>query len=241
MSIMPRIRARVLDRFIFNFRFPAAALAARLPAWLEPQVVGGAAVASFCVLDLDQVTFGPIPDQLGLRNVNCALRFGVIDRDSGTPAVYVSERNTDSRLGAFITSLGFPGHHRLVGVAIEPDVAGRAIRIDDGDRLVFAARMNPGRALTSTQFVSLDEFADFIAGGVRSYCPSRTPGQFSIVDLHKDDPTYSPLAIRDLQHDLFGDWGISHADAPLDSAIHTRDGRYVWEYVGQRGSADDNH
>lgn len=241
MSMLPRIRARVLDRFIFNFRFPASALAARLPHWLEPQNVGGAAVASFCILDLDQVTFGPVPDQLGLRNVNCALRFGVFDRSSKTPAVYVAERNTNSRLGAFITSLGFPGHHRHVDVAIRMEADGRAIRVDDGDRLVLAARVTPGTALTSSQFASIDAFAAFIAGGVRSYCPSRSPGRCSVVDLHKDDPTHTPLAVHDLRHDLFGEWGVSAADAPLDSAIHTSDGRYVWEYIGQRTAVDESH
>src|SRR5687768_5009019 len=114
MALLPNIRARLIERFIFNFRFPADVLARQLPSWLVPHSIEGSSIGSFCVLDLDQVTFGPMPDELGLRNINCALRFGAIERATGTPAVYVAERNTNSRLGAFVTSLGFPGEHKLV-------------------------------------------------------------------------------------------------------------------------------
>lgn len=236
VPMMPKIRARLIERFIFNFRLPAEVLERQLPAWLAPQSFDGASVGSFCVLDLDQVTFGPVPDQLGLRNINCALRFGVIERDTGVAAVYVTERNTNSRLGAFITSLGFPGAHRLVDASITNDAGGSQIRVRDGERALFSATVTPDAALHSSLFGSLSVFAAFMAGGVRSYCPAKNPGYFNVVDLHKQDPTYEPLRVADLTHDLFPGWSAGSSDVVLDSAVRTEDGRYIWEYLGQRNA-----
>ncbi|MFN0137094.1 MAG: hypothetical protein ACKVS9_13370 [Phycisphaerae bacterium] len=235
VQLMPKIRARLIERFIFNFRLPIELLGRQLPSWLAPQSIEGASVGSFCVLDLDQVTFGPVPDELGLRNINCALRFGVIERETGTPAVYVTERNTNSRLGAFITSLGFPGEHRLVEASITSDASGSQIRVRDKEHALFSATVARESVLRSSVFRSLDEFSAFMAGGVRSYCPAKNPGCFNVVDLHKSDSTYEPLRVTDLTHDLFSESSGS-SDAVQDSAVRTEHGRYVWEYVGQRNA-----
>ena len=57
MSFMPAMRASLAERFIFNFRLRAKALARYLPvSWLAPQEVRGYGVASFCILDLRGIT-----------------------------------------------------------------------------------------------------------------------------------------------------------------------------------------
>ena len=48
MSILPAVRANLVERYIFNFRLPPTALANHLPvSWLVPQVLNGASVVSF--------------------------------------------------------------------------------------------------------------------------------------------------------------------------------------------------
>ena len=91
MSLMPAVRASLAERFIFNFRLPAKALARYLPvSWLAPQEVGGYGVASFCILDLLGITVAPLTTQIGLTSISCAPRYAVLDvsREQATPAVF---------------------------------------------------------------------------------------------------------------------------------------------------------
>lgn len=233
-SILPDIRARLVERFVFNFRIPPAVLAAHLPPWLEPQVFGGSAVASFCILDLAGVTFGPIPASLGLRNLNCGHRFAVLEADTKEPRVFVDERNTSSRLGAFITSLGFPGRHGLVDAGIEHRDDATSLRVTDSRGApLFAATARRGATFASELFPSLDAFSEFMARGVTSYCPAVKSGTLNVVDLHKDDSVYEPLAVDEVEDRLIAEWLGSPPSLPFDSAVRTAGGTYVWEYRGQ--------
>lgn len=236
MSIIPNIRATLVERFIFNFRFPAKSLAKRLPKWLSPQIIDGSCVASFCILDLDRVTFGLVPDAIGVRNKNCAHRFGVIDQASGAPAVYVAERNTDSRLGSFITSLGFPGQHSHVDARIDRRSDHVDIRVSSDGSPIFSARVRARPDFDSGIFRSQQVFAEFMASGVRSYCPSKNRDVLNIVDLEKDEPIYTPLSVDEVDDDFLRNWSDSSDELLIDSAARTAGGRYVWTYVGQRSA-----
>src|SRR5882757_8886468 len=110
MSLMPAVRASLAERFIFNFRLPMQMLASYLPiSWLTPQEVRGYGVASFCILDLRGITVAPLTTQIGLTSISCAPRYAVLDLslEQETPAVFVSERQTNSTFGAWFTSMGF--------------------------------------------------------------------------------------------------------------------------------------
>lgn len=231
---LPDIRARVVERFIFNFRLSPDLLQRHLPSGLRPLVLHGSAVASFCILDLDDVVFGPIPARLGVRNVNCAHRFAVIDESTGEPAVYVEDRNTDSRLGSFISSLGFPGRHARVEARIERDGDTWDITMGEGSDPLFSARARRATSLRSVLFPSPDRFAQFIAEGVRSYSPAVKPDMLNIVDLHKEDAAYESLEVERVTDRLLSQWLGAQETLQLDSALRTTGGTYLWRYCGQR-------
>src|SRR5690242_14777808 len=112
------VGAHVDERLVFNFAVAPEAMARVLPCdWLEPQVVGGFAVASFCMLWLERVTPKGWPSALMPSQVSCAIRFGVVDKTTGELGVYVVDRCTDSALGSLATRVGCPGFHPLVRVS----------------------------------------------------------------------------------------------------------------------------
>ena len=233
-STLPDIRAQLVERFVFNFSVPPEILAQHLPPWLIPQVFGNAAVASFCVLDLAGVTFGPIPASLDLRNIHSAHRFGVLDAQSQEEGVFVDERNTNSRVGSFLSSLGFPGHHKYVDASIEKrDELWHVDVCDDQESPLFSATVERGSSFSSDLFPDLRAFTEFIAHGVRSYCPA-VRGGYTVVDLEKDDSVFEPLQVRSVSDRLMAEWLGLPMSLPLDSAVRTTGGTYVWRYRGRR-------
>jgi hypothetical protein len=234
MSLMPAVRASLAERFIFNFRLPAKALARYLPvSWLAPQEVGGYGVASFCILDLRGITVAPLTTQIGLTSISCAPRYAVLDvsREQATPAVFVTERQTNSAFGAWFTALGFSAPHPQVEAVIDHQADRTLVHVDSlDDGSLFAATVRPSAAPKSELFASSQEFADFIAQGVSSYGRSRHGSRLTKVDLQKEDATYMPLEVSNLGGTFAEDW--QDQGGVFDSAFRTSGGRYEWTYHG---------
>jgi hypothetical protein len=234
MSFMPAVRASLAERFIFNFRLPAKALARYLPvSWLSPQEVRGYGVASFCILDLRGITVAPLTTQIGLTSISCAPRYAVLDLslEPPTPAVFVTERQTNSAFGAWFTSVGFSAAHPQVRAVIEHQGDRTLLRVENlDDGLLFAATVRPFAEAKSALFASPQDFASFIAQGVSSYGHSRHGSRLTKVDLQKDDAGYTPLDVSSLSGAFADDW--QRHGGEMDSAFSTRGGRYEWTYHG---------
>jgi hypothetical protein len=239
---IPRIvTARLVERFVFNFRMSPEALDRRLPAtWLKPQIINGHAVASFCVLDLDAVTLWPVPPVLQFRTVSCAYRCGALDASGGKQelSVYITDRNTDlpliSRLGPIVLADSIPSVK--AAIARSPGTIEISVSHMDGQRL-FSADAHPSSTpdkLGSELFSSIEDFAKFIKGGVSSYTPSVYEGKLARVDLAKEDIKYEALDAEidfDALESLWRD-----ADLVFDSAVRATGGTYRWTYRGLRAA-----
>lgn len=239
MAIPRAVTAQLIERYIFNFRLPPAALKERLPvAWLEPQVINGWSVASFCILNLDHVMVAPLPGRFGYKMLSCAYRCGIIDHSAGTPApsVYILDRNTDLPLVARLATFLFLDTIPMVRINLEhsADAVDVRVRFLDKERM-FGAKvtgLSSSRPLTSKVFGTLDDFATFIKGGVSSYTPSIFGDALARVDLHKEDTVYQAV-----EAEVDFDWlGNLWQDARLefDSVVRATGGMYVWTYRGLR-------
>jgi hypothetical protein len=231
---LPSVRANLAERFLFNFRLSPEALQKYLPApWLVPQVIEGYAVASFCLLDLRNITVAPLPTLAGLTSISSAPRYAVVStRDpEARPAVFVTERQTNSAFGAWFTTLGFSAAHPYVETEIlhEGTRTQLTVRSPEGE-LLFSATVDETPALDSALFADAAAFAAFIAQGITSYGLSRHGERLTMMDLHKQDALYRPLSVASVTGPLIEQW---RADgAVLDSAFYTSGGRYEWSYHG---------
>jgi hypothetical protein len=241
---LPRIvSARLEERFIFNFRMPPEELDRRLPAgWLKPQVINGWAVASFCVLKLGRLMLWPLPPIVNIRTVSCAYRCGAIDASDGKnePTVYITDRNTDRSVIAatapFIFADTIPAVH--AAIARSPGTIEISVSHLNGGRL-FSADIDTAGGPAEWQsevFATLDDFVDFIKGGVSSWTPSTKPKRLARVDLAKEDASYEAMRGEVDFNSLETLW--RGAGLVLDSTVRATGGRYRWTYRGLR-SADD--
>ncbi len=240
MSILPSVRAVLGERFIVNFRMKPDALKKYLQSvapidWLRPQEINGWAIASYCLLDLHNLTVAPLPAVAGLHSLSCAPRYAVIDTSGADekPAVFLTERFTNSSFGAWFTGLGFSAPHPLVQAVIEHDGHTTALRVHqtgDAREELFAANVQATDQCTSTVWQTTQEFVDFIAQGVSSYGMSRHAGRLTKLDLHKTDASYEPLEVLSLSGSVVAEWQA--CGATFDSAFRTQGGRYEWAYHG---------
>lgn len=234
MAIPRSVHARLVERFIFNFRMPPDAFARRLPTdWLQPQVCNGWSVISFCILKLDRVMLSPLPGVFGYETTSCAYRCGVIDISKGNPesSVYITDRNTDLPLIARLAPFLFADTIPMVRLSIVRSDDTVDIKVNYLDKQpLFAAKVTSASKLESQIFPTIDDFSYFIKGGVSSYTPSIYGDQLARVDLAKEDANYEPLnATVDFSW-LDGIWpgeGLTY-----DSAIRATGGLYKWTYRG---------
>ena len=192
---------------------------------LKPQVVSGSAVGSFCILWLEHITAAGLPAPVR-RSINCAFRYGVLDAHTGEPAVFVDERYTSSRLGSFVTSLGFPCFHPAIAVSDEKIGSGRQLRVEEGEKLLLSASV-VSFAKRSELFPTAQDFQEFLFCGKRSFCLATKANVLNIVDLRKDETIYEPLDAEALQCELANRF----ASARFDSIFRTAGGGYEWEYI----------
>lgn len=228
--VLPAVRARMRERFIVNVRVPPDALAAELPGSLEPQVVNGWGVVSFCLLDLRRLTIAPLPPAVGPRSMSCAVRYAVLD-EAAAPSVFVPERQTSSKLGAWLTRLGFSAPHGLVDIDCSSHQdGGTELTVRADGAVTFEGWLRPRTTLQSGAFNTIDDFAQFLAMGERSYGRSRHDGRLTVLDLHKSDAGYEPQSIERINGTFADHW--TAVGGEVDSAFRTTDARYEWKYYG---------
>lgn len=237
-GVSPSVYAHLVERYLFNFRLSPDSLSSHLPAdWLQPQILNGQSVASFCILKLHNLTLWPLPPVLGFDTISCAYRCGVIDNSGENlePSVYVVSRNTNLPVISRFAPVLFSGAMHMVQTNISHGADGIDISaaFPDGKKL-FAARVRPSRApetLDSQLFDSLESFVTFIKKGSSSYTPSTQEGSFSRVDL-KEETIYEAVDAEVAYSLLDREW----LDAGLifDSAVRAKSGgTYKWTYRGK--------
>lgn len=230
------VEARLIERFIFNFRIRPEVLASHLPvSYLCPQVFDRWSVVSFCILTLDHVTLAPLLPWIGLKTTSCAYRCGVINTTGAQPepSVYILKRYTDRSLISCLGPWVFASSMPKVCFSQTRDGVVSTIRVHHDGQCLFSASIRPSPfpdALDSQVFDSLDAFARFVNLGVTSHTPAIGKNALARVDLQKSDTRYTALDAT-IEHSLLDDlW--PNAGLIFDSVVQATGGLYKWTYRG---------
>ena len=235
-SLFRTVRSTMIERYIFNFRIRPDDLAKKLPVpWLQPQAKNDWSVVSFCILWLDRLSVAPLPAWPRLSTISCAYRIGVIDVSGSEPepSVYVTDRWADlpliARIAPAVMLDTIPAIKAAIGHEDGKKKTHVQLSYSDGAHL-FSAETETTDAMGSEVFDSVEQFAQFIKDGVSSYAPSIYPGQFTKVDLVKEDVAYEPLKAEIEYSELHKEW--SDVGMELDSTVRAKGAKYEWTYRG---------
>ena len=146
------------------------------------------------------------------------------------PAVFVTERFSNSAFGSWFSSLGFSAPHPLIEASIEHEgeyTTLRAALPSETPMFTASVRVGPN---TSQLWPDTRAFGEFISAGVRSYGLSRHENRLTVMDLRKNEGTYESLEATQVGGGFVQHW--QERGAVLDSVFRTTGGRYEWTYHG---------
>ncbi len=230
---LPVIHGLIERRVLLNYRVRPALVARLLPRPFEPLVIGGHAIMGVCLIRLSRLRPRFWPGRLGLGSENAALRTAVQWKADGQlrQGVYVSRRETNSRLNALLGGRAFPGVHHLAKFHVHETADRFAIQIqsgDDGLDLTLRAHLATTFPATSV-FGSLDAAAQFFKDGSLGYSATRDPARFDGMELTCATWPVDPLAVDELWSSYFDDRRRFPSDSlALDCALLMRNVEHVW-------------
>jgi hypothetical protein len=215
------VSAEVVTRFVFNFRVEPAVARALLPDALEPEIVDGSAVYSYCPYVLGNLRVDR--RRVGKRPTTICAAGRITATDRGGRVAWVPARQTNSRSVA----LGAPfviGTERfdVVRAAVRTGPLG-VVAIGRGSTR-FEAIVAVASAAASTLFSSTDDFVSFFTCE-SALSPGRAAPDFVRIDLDATGTRFMPLAVE----------GIVAMEAPagaeFDSGFAGVGGQYRWRKV----------
>jgi len=233
MGVGRAVHADVVHRHVFNFRMDPDEASRMLPVpWLEPAIVDGSAIFSFCPYILRRLTVGRVPAWLGLHATCAAYRLAVVERTSAgpRPSVWVPGRSTNSRLVSWGSEwwIRTPRFDRM----------SRALRRAEHNLLEYERRgatrfravLGPGdadAALESRAFAGEQAFACFMDAGTTSVAPGRRAGDLVRIDLDAAGTRWAALPVVEISDALLP------RSATFESAFIGRGGSYVWTFAAE--------
>jgi hypothetical protein len=229
-NIIGVIRRRIL----VNYRIAPALVQSMLPPPFRPKLHGEFAIAGICLIRLEQVRPKGVPAFLGANSENAAHRVAVVWEDEqGQPqeGVYISRRDSDSRLNQLAGGRIFPGEHHAAVFNVK----------DDGDRIDFnmiskdneasvLIRGRMARQLPSQSgFKNVEAASNFFEPGSLGYSATQKGDRLEGLRLKTLTWKIAPMEVGQLSSSFFGDEKrFAPGSIAFDCALVMRDIEHEW-------------
>ena len=205
----PAIKATMQRRILVNYRIEPATLAALLPKPFRPALVHGHGVAGICLIRLDALRPGGLPEVVGLTSENAAHRIAV---EWDTPAgpvtgVYIPRRDTSSRLTALVGGRLFPGRHHRSRFRVEEREGTYRVEMssDDGEVAIAVEAHRASETMPGPVFGSVEEASAFFRCAPLGYAATSKDGVFDGVSLAVEGWAIEPLHLVEARSSFYDD------------------------------------
>jgi hypothetical protein len=227
------LRGTIDRRILVNYRIDPVVLQRRLPEPFVPDTVNGFAIGGICLIRLCQLRPPGLPAMVGMNSENAAHRFAV-QWPSGqgmTRGVYITRRDTSSRVVALVGGRLFPGaHHRA---RVRTDVRSSHYEIDftsvDGSAHFAVVASASPTVPKGSVFASLAEASEFFERAPVGYSTTHNPSRLDGVELSCRTWAMRPLEVSSATSSLFNDASLfPQGSIELDSGFIMEDIDATW-------------
>lgn len=230
-NIVGIIRRRIL----VNYRVAPVLVEAMLPRPFRPKLQEGFAIAGICLIRLEQVRPVGVPAFLGVNSENAAHRVAVVwedEKGGQREGVYISRRDTNSRLNQLAGGRIFPGEHHAAVFNVK----------DNGNRIDFemvskdneasvqirgrtGEKLNPGSI-----FKEVGAASDFFEPGSLGYSATQKGDRLEGLRLKTLTWKIEPLDVEYLSSSFFDDEKrFARGAAAFDCALLMRNIEHEWQ------------
>ncbi len=223
---------------LVNFRVQPDAVRKLLPAYFQPKLVDGWAMAGICLIRLKEIRPKGIPAALGITSENAAHRIAVEwdHRGEKREGVFIPRRDTSSLVQTFAGGRVFPGIHHVADFETQENGNEFYLRMYSGDDVTsLELRARRTLQLPSTSiFKSLREASEFFARGSAGYSATRIPGCCDGLELITKSWKVEPLAVVEVKSSFFDDRNLFPGHAiHFDCALLMENIEHEWRTLPQ--------
>ena len=235
---LPVIQGIIRRRILANFRVDPDVMQGQLPARFKPKLHRNSAVAGICLIRLEHIRPKHVPESVGLSSENAAHRVAVLWDEQGESreGVFISRRDTDSRLNHLLGGRIFPGEHHQSSFQVTDSNSEIEFSLTsaDGDLTVTLSGKEAAALPESSIFASLDEASAFFETGSLGYSVTRDPNRLDGLNLSTSGWQVAPLSVKSIHSSYFSDTTKFPAGSiEFDHALIMRNVAHEWH------SADD--
>src|SRR5689334_10478984 len=233
---LPTIQGIIRRRVLANFRVDPHVMQAQLPHRFRPKLHNGFAVAGICLIRLEHIRPKLMPEQIGLDSENAAHRVAVLwDEDGHTnEGVFISRRDTNSKLNALLGGRVFPGEHHESRFEVRENGENLAIKIEsstDAFRVAIEGRTSDHLPSTSI-FSSLEQASSFFEGGAVGYSVTSDEDRLDGLRLKTKEWRVEPMAVDHVYSSYFSDeTRFPRESVQFDHALIMRNTAHEWQTV----------
>lgn len=230
---LPTIQGLIRRRILANFRVAPQVMQAQLPRRFRPKLHNGFAVAGICLIRLEHIRPKLMPEPIGLDSENAAHRVAVLwDEDGQTKeGVFISRRDTNSKLNALLGGRVFPGEHHESSFEVRESGDAIAIKMGSSDgafRVAIEGRISDHLPSTSI-FSSLEQASSFFEGGAVGYSVTSDEDRLDGLRLKTKEWRVVPLAVDHVHSSYFSDeMRFPRESVEFDHALIMRNTAHEW-------------
>lgn len=230
---LPRIHGIIRRRLLVNFRVEPEVIQRHLPAPFRPKLHDGYAIAGICLIRLEDIRPGCVPEILGLSSENAAHRVAVVWEDGGETreGVWIPRRDTGSLFNHCAGGRVFPGEHHRARFQVADD--GDHIELhmqaaDGGAEVDVVGHVAQGLPPNSV-FRTVSDASAFFEPGSLGYSATAAGDHLDGVILKTRTWEVTPLAIEQVHSSYFADEALfPPGSVKFDCALLMRDIAHEW-------------
>ena len=233
---LPVIQGTIRRRILANFRVDPDVMQVQLLARFRPKLHNGFAVAGICMIRLEHIRPKLMPEVVGVNSENAAHRIAVLwDEDGRTSeGVFISRRDTNSKLNLLMGGRVFPGEHHESTFAVQENGGAINIKIQSLDEAVSVAlegRISDQLPSTSI-FSSLAQASTFFEGGAVGYSVTSDEDRLDGLRLNTKEWRVEPLTVESVYSSYFSDeTRFPKQSVAFDHALIMRNVVHEWHTV----------
>lgn len=225
---MKEITGTIDHRILLNYRIDPEVMKKQLPPEFTPKIVNGYAIGGICQVSLSNMRPKGLPAIVTTRSHNAAHRIAVVS--SKGEGVYVTRRDTNSRLNTLTGGKIFPGVYRRALFEVDASgdhyavkiIANKGIPLMTIDATVSDILPN-GSIFESSQAVSA-----FFEGGSMGWS-TKEGGGFDAIELRTPEWRMEPMKIQEEYSAYFSDeTKFPKGSVTFDSAMIIRNLKHSW-------------